>query len=133
MLCLTSAGFAQQSPAPAAQQDSSRPQLSQRPAPNPETPKGKIKIDVVVTDAAGHPVAGLQQQDFTLLDDKKPQPILSFRRSMARTGDGTEPDEPPVEVILLVDEANNLLHNIAYERYQIDRFLGRTEAGWRSR
>ncbi len=84
VLCLTPAGFAQQSAAPAAQHDSSHLQLSQRPAPNPATPKGKIQIDVVVTDAAGHPVAGLQQQDFTLLDNKKPQPILSFRRNRWR-------------------------------------------------
>ncbi len=41
---------------------------------------------------------------------------------MARPG-MARGSEPPVEVILLVDEANNLLHNIAYERYQIDRFL----------
>ncbi|MGA9719403.1 MAG: VWA domain-containing protein [Acidobacteriaceae bacterium] len=121
VLCLTSAGFAQQSAAPAAQHDSSHLQLSRRPASNPATPKGKIKIDVVVTDAAGHPVAGLQQQDFTLLDNKKPQPIRFFQAISGAAG-STEND-PPVEVILLVDEANNLLHNIAYERYQIDRFL----------
>ncbi len=116
-----SAGFAQQSPSPAAQQDSSRPALSQRPAAKPETAKGKIRIDVVVTDASGHPVAGLHQQDFTLLDDKKPQPIRFFQAIRWR---GRQHGKwPPVEVILLVDEANNLLHNIAYERYQIDRFL----------
>jgi VWFA-related protein len=122
LLAMTCSGFAQQSAAPAAQQEQAHPELSQRPAPSPETPKGKIKIDVVVTDASGHPVAGLQQQDFTLLDNKKPQPILSFRAIDGAAGDGT-PGEPPVEVILLVDAANNLLHNIAYERYQIDRFL----------
>jgi VWFA-related protein len=122
LFSFASVSIAQQSTAPAAQQDSSHPELSHRSAPNPETPKGQIKIDVVVTDASGHPVAGLQQQDFTLLDNKKPQPILSFRAVDGSTGDDT-PGEPPVEVILLVDAANNLLHNIAYERYQIDRFL----------
>ena len=76
----------------------------------------------MVTDGVGQPVAGLQQQDFTLLDNKKPQPILSFRAVDGTTGDGTAAD-PPVQVILLIDMANNLLHNIAYERYQIDKFL----------
>jgi hypothetical protein len=39
----------------------------------------RISLDVVVTDKSGKPVPGLQQQDFTLLDDKQPQTILSFR------------------------------------------------------
>lgn len=122
VLCLTSAGFAQQSAVTVAPQDQSHPQLSQRPVPNAQAPKGKIKLDVLVTDASGHPVGGLTQQDFTLLDDKKPQPIRFFNAIHGGAGSSAEND-PPVEVILLVDEANNLLHNIAYERYQIDRFL----------
>jgi hypothetical protein len=36
-------------------------------------------LDVLVTDISGRPVAGLEQKDFTLLDNKKPRPILSFR------------------------------------------------------
>jgi VWFA-related protein len=120
LCCLTCAAFAQQNDAPAAQQN--QPGLAHRPAPNPETAQGKMKIDVLVTDASGHPVAGLTRQDFALLDNKQPQPILSFRPVDGSTGDGT-PSEPPVEVILLIDEANNQLTNVAYERYQIDRFL----------
>lgn len=38
----------------------------------------QITLDVVVTDKSGKPVAGLQQQDFTLLDNKEPNKILSF-------------------------------------------------------
>lgn len=30
----------------------------------------RIPLNVVVTDKSGKPVAGLQQQDFTALDDK---------------------------------------------------------------
>jgi VWFA-related protein len=122
VLCLASVALAQQTAAPAAPQDQSHPELSHRPAPSAQASQGQIKVDVVVTDPSGHPVAGLQQQDFTLLDNKKPQPILSFRAVDGPTGDDAQ-KEPPVEVILLVDAANNLLHNIAYERYQIDRFL----------
>jgi VWFA-related protein len=128
-LCFACTAVAQQSTRPAAQQDNSHPELSHRPAPNPEAPQGRIGLDVLVTDASGHPVAGLKQQDFALLDNKKPQPILSFRAVDGTAGYGAAPaavgtgSEPPVEVILLVDAANNLLHNVAYERYQIDRFL----------
>jgi VWFA-related protein len=122
VICLTSVAFAQQTAAPAAQQEQSRPELSHRLAPNPHAPQGKIRMDVLVTDASGHPVGGLTQQDFTLLDDKKPQPILSFQAVNGSAGAAIESD-PPVEVILLIDGSNARLTNVAYERYQIDRFL----------
>jgi VWFA-related protein len=120
LLCLICTAFAQQNAASAVQQDQSHPELSHRSASNAQ--QEQISIYVLVTDAAGHPVDGLTQQDFTLLDNKKPQPILSFRAADEPAGDTTQ-NEPPVEVILLIDEANNHLHNVAYERYQIDKFL----------
>jgi VWFA-related protein len=123
LFCFAYVGIAQQTALPEPQapnQDS--PALSHRPPPSVAAPQGTIKLDVMVTDGVGQPVAGLQQQDFTLLDNRKPQPILSFRAVDGTTGDGTAAD-PPVQVILLIDMANNLLHNIAYERYQIDKFL----------
>ena len=111
-------------PAAAGQQAPSErpPALSHRPAPSASAPEGKIKLDVLVTDGAGQPVSGLQRQDFTLLDDKKPQPILSFSEVNGVTGNGTAAD-PPVEVILLIDATNNSLHKVAYERSQIEGFL----------
>jgi VWFA-related protein len=87
-----------------------------------------MKLDVLVTDASGHPVTGLQQQDFTLLDNKKPQPILSFRSVDGSVGagpGGAGPDEPPAEVILLIDATNTPLKVVGDERNQIERFLGR--------
>jgi VWFA-related protein len=105
-----------------ARQDQDHPTLSHRPPPGAGPPEGKIKLDVVVTDDAGRAVAGLEQKDFTLLDNKKPQPILSFRAVDGSAGNGTAAD-PPVEMILLIDATNNSLHNIAYERSQIATFL----------
>lgn len=102
--------------------DQNQPALSHRPPPNTAAPQGAIKLDVVVTDGAGQAVAGLQQQDFTLLDNKKPQPILSFRAVDGSKGNGTAAD-PPVEVILLIDATNNSLTRVAYERADIERFL----------
>src|SRR5271170_6988503 len=96
--CL-SAGFAQQ-------QSASPP-----PAPNRH-----IVLDVVVTDKSGTPIPGLQQQDFTLLDNKQPQKILSFeavQRGDAVQGAAAQPD-PPVEVILLVDEVNTTFTNVSF-------------------
>jgi VWFA-related protein len=106
-----------------APQDRDHPALSHRPPP--AAGSAEIKLDVLVTDSAGRPVAGLQQQDFTLLDNKKPQPILSFRAVDGSTGNGTAAD-PPVEVILLIDATNTPLKIVGDERNQIESFLRRT-------
>ena len=84
---------------------------------NPQTPpvNGRIYLDVVVTPRSGPPVSGLQQQDFTLLDNKAPQPITSFQ---AFGG-----SQAPIEVILLIDAVNTGYTNLAYERIQINNFL----------
>ena len=82
------------------------------PSANPHDP---ITLDVVVSDRTGNPIPGLQQQDFTLLDNKQPQKLLSFH-AIDRT-------EPPPEVILLVDAVNTSFISVSYERNQIVRFL----------
>jgi VWFA-related protein len=75
----------------------------------------KICLDVVVTPKSGPPVAGLQQQDFTLLDNKAPQTITSFQALQGSTA--------PAEVIVVVDAVNMPYEKIPYERDQIDKFL----------
>lgn len=76
---------------------------------------GTMFLDVVVTPKSGPPVSGLQQQDFTVLDNKVPQTILTFEALRER--------EVPIEVVLVVDDVNAGLANIAYERSEIDKFL----------
>ena len=88
--------------------------------PLPQADDGKIYLDVVVTAKSGPAVAGLQQQDFTLLDNKTPQPILSFQAVRGR--------EAPVEIVLVIDDVNTGLEIISYERSQIDKFL-RSDGG----
>ena len=51
----------------------------------------RMTLDVVVTDKSGRPLPGLQQQDFTLLDNKQPQKIVSFH---AVEGGTATPDPP---------------------------------------
>ena len=80
-----------------------------------------MTLDVVVTDKSGKPVPGLQQKDFTLLDNKQPQKIVSFRAVQG----GTAAADPPVEVILLVDEINTSFTKVATEREEIEKFLRR--------
>jgi len=76
-----------------------------------------MALDVVVTDSRGTPLPGLQQQDFTLLDNKQPREILSF--------DAVQSAGTPVEVLLLIDGINTAFKNVSYEREQLEKFLQR--------
>jgi VWFA-related protein len=102
------------------------PALSQHSTTPPESappPRGgpghRISLDVVVTDKSGNPMPGLQQQDFTLLDDKQPQTILSFRA----TDQTSKPDDPPQQAFLLVDAVNTSFQSTSIERQQLEKFL----------
>ena len=119
LVCLTlpaftQPGFAQQSAGPA-----SVPPPSAAATSPAQVVDRRVSLDVVVTDKSGKPVSGLQQQDFTLLDDNQPQKILSFRESDLATNETSE----AVQVILLVDAVNTSFHNVSYERQQIEKFL----------
>jgi len=93
---------------------------AQQQTPVLERANGAITLDVVVTPKSGPPVSGLQQQDFTLLDNKAAQTITSFQAVDGRRA--------PIEVILVVDAVNTGEQSVAYEREQIEKFL-RTDGG----
>jgi len=78
-----------------------------------------IILNVVVTDASGNPVSGLQERDFTLLDNQQPQQIVSFHAVEGRTA------KPPVHVIFLIDILNNSFQNVAYELRAVEKYLDR--------
>jgi VWFA-related protein len=115
------AGPAAQNPPANAQS----PTLVERPASSPEVKPataagdGKIKIDVLVTDRAGNPVKGLQEKDFTLLDNNQPGKILSFHAF-----DGSaQPGQPAVEAIVLIDTVNLPFQSVSFERDQLQNYL----------
>jgi VWFA-related protein len=120
-------------------QDTAPPQLQPRPgtpakAPEPIGPDRQIRLDVQVTDKSGAPVRGLQKQDFTVLDDKRQQNIVSFHAVDGHTvGANTENGGPvsttdSVEIILVVDAVNASFQTVANERDEIKRFLLRNDA-----
>ena len=76
---------------------------------------GDIRLEVVVTSRSGPPVSGLEQNDFTVLDNKAQQTITSFRALRGR--------ESSVEVLLVVDDVNTGFSHIAFERSEINKFL----------
>ena len=101
------------------------------PAPptNPNAPITTLKasthvvvLDVVVTDKAGHPVAGLTKDDFTLREDGKPQSIRSFEAVTA--GQPLSASTP--HTILLVDEMNTEFTDMAFVRYSVNKLLTRS-------
>jgi VWFA-related protein len=83
------------------------------------TSNPQITLDVVVTDKSGKPQTGLQQQDFTLLDNKTPQKILSFQA----VDEPGAPATPPVEVVLVMDTVNTSPQTIANERLQVQKYV----------
>jgi VWFA-related protein len=64
---------------------------------------------------SGSPVADLQQQDFTVLDNKEAQPITSFRAVRGNDAD--------LKVIVLLDDVNTGYERLAFERSEADKFL----------
>jgi len=112
---------AQVAPAPAADR-APDPALAHRPAPKqPSTvaPEGHLFLDVLVNDAAGKSVTGLQPWDFKLLDNDKPAKIMSFH---SYDGATVRPD-PAVEVILLIDELNLPFSQVSFVKSEIGDFL----------
>ena len=109
----------QNTPPPQLQPRSAEPAKGPSPAASVATER-QIQVDVQVTDKSGSPVRGLQQPDFTLLDDKRPQNILSFQavdRAAAAASD------PPVELVLVVDAVNASFQAVGYERSELKKFL----------
>jgi VWFA-related protein len=92
------------------------PQLPARQN-NPPAQPGDIRInlDVVVIPKSGPPVGGLQQEDFTILDNNVPQTITSFEAIDGR--------QAPIEMVLVLDAVNADSEDVAVEREGINRFL----------
>ena len=101
----------------------SSPAFAQNPGSSTNPFTGVISLDVVVTPKSGPPVADLQQQDFSITDNKVPQTISSFRVVRGR--------DAQVEVILVVDDVNTGFDRVAFERSEIDKFL-RDDKGYLS-
>ena len=97
-----------------------------------------VVLDVTVTDKAGKLVDNLTQKDFSVLEDRVPQPIRSFEPPSAHTMPGSMPEKPvdlvhsaadlpkigraPV-TILVLDELNTRFEDMSYGRNQLIKYL----------
>lgn len=119
ILALPAFALSQAAPSPQAPPD---PALKSRPPAPPArlaASEGRLHLDVSVTDAAGNPVTDLEPWDFKLTDNGQPSKLLSFR---GYDGKSVLPD-PPVELILLIDELNLSQQQVAFMRDQTIAFL----------
>lgn len=82
--------------------------------PAPDRPR-TITLDVTVTQKSGAPVTGLTQSDFTVLNNKTPTPITTFRSVSAA--------QVPVEFLLILDAVNIPYTETNYVRNQLQGFL----------
>jgi len=147
----TESGAAAQSAGTASvQQDSGsqsftvqqEPQDGEQPAVTIRTTTRRVVVDVVVTGPDGKPVPGLAQQDFTVLEDRKPQPVRAFEVHTPEEDQSQLPPAPaelpnhifvnleptPASgppVLVLLDFLNSQITNQMYAHEQVVRFLER--------
>lgn len=111
-----------------------------------KTSTRRVVVDVVVTDAKGHPVTGLTRDDFSVAEDSKPQPVRSFEM---HTVANEAPYVPPVvpklppntflnlarapasgtPTVILYDVLNTPLNDQMYAHQEIVRFLNHRKPG----
>lgn len=104
-----------------------------------------IQVDVVVQNEKGEPVEDLKQEDFSILDQGKPQqvalfsarsatsrersqlPVLPPRLFSNRLGE-TGQQAPHSVTVILFDTVNTSISDIPYAREQVIRFLSPGDA-----
>ena len=94
--------------APAQQQPAPPPSAPAAPAEQAVTPIFRtdlnfVRVDVIVTDRQGNPVADLKQEDFEVTEDGKPQAIQTFKLVNVTEDTGVGND-PPREVRNAIEE-----------------------------
>jgi VWFA-related protein len=108
-----------------------------------------VVIDVVASDSKGNPVHGLKAEDFTLLENNKPQSIKNFEEHTvlpaSETAKLAKPEKLPVGMftnkpatpasgpvnVLLLDYLNTPLTYQPYARQQLIDYLNKAAPGTR--
>lgn len=96
-----------------------------------------VTLDVVVNDKNGQPVRGLTRDDFTIYEDKTPQPIVSFEATEPKPVTGRGPIEihstaeldrlepaAPVSIVVL-DELTTRFEDQYFARYSLEKYLAK--------
>lgn len=125
-----------QAPPPAPPKDQSSPN-----AATLRVTTRVVQVSVIAQDGDGHPVTGLTQDDFKILDNGIPQKIVSFSQQSGRLTADVTPgvrlisantfsnrvDEttgvPPSVTVILLDALNTDFHDMASARAQVVKVL----------
>jgi VWFA-related protein len=104
-LALGLQGGAQQQQPPAQQTPPQQPPPAD-PAQPPvfRTGINFVRVDVIISDKAGNPIADLSQADFDVTEDGKPQKIETFKLVKLDGGRGDAIKDPPREIRTDYDE-----------------------------
>jgi VWFA-related protein len=87
-----------------------------------------VFLDVTVLDKKGRPVvSGLTKDDFTITEDKRPQPVFSFEAPQTHIVDAIADDDNPdgraPVTIFVLDLLNSSFEDFAFIRYSVRRYL----------
>jgi VWFA-related protein len=80
---------------PPESSEEAAPAAPEAPPPTFAAEVEQVIVDVVVTDKKGNPVAGLGRDDMTVLEDGKPQEVVSFEAVALPDEPAAEPPPPP--------------------------------------
>jgi VWFA-related protein len=99
----------------------------------------RVRVDVVVTDAQGHPVTGLQARDFHIAEDGNPQSIRQFEYHSDEKAEAALPKLPQLPpntfmnlpaapehgplMVVLYDTLNTQVCDQLFARAQMQQFL----------
>ena len=129
-ICFVFSSFAQiVPPAPATPEQQASPVLppaitliprSHEERENSYRLEHRVVLNVFVSDASGKPVTGLNQEDFTLLDNGQPRKLASFRS--VRGSEGIA----PVRIMLLLDAIDNSPKDVTNDSNAIKQYLKRS-------
>lgn len=126
---------------PGSSAGTARSTSSNPPALTLRTGTQVVALDVVVTDSKGHLVKGLQQSDFTVGEDGKPQSLRYFREYAGVQpsapaaqpekevlppnifSNHSQPAEPGAVTVVLLDLLNTTMADQAYAQSQLVKFL----------
>ncbi|MGH9581194.1 MAG: VWA domain-containing protein, partial [Terriglobales bacterium] len=112
---------------------------AQVPAAKFEVTTRLVLVDVVVTDSDGRPITGLTRDDFTILEQGKPQPVAVFSAEQLGAQPGPAAEVPPLPpntytnkveyskrgplTIILMDALNTPVKDQMYARQQALEYL----------
>jgi VWFA-related protein len=120
--CVTAVVFpggAQEKPKPAAP-PAATPTPTPAPLPDGQADQNdtvfirEVRVPITVLDKHKQPVTGLTQGDFEILEDKKPQTIISFR---------DEKDNPPIYAVVMMDTSPSAAGKFRFEQEAAKNFI----------